>query len=75
MARIQQYKEDYPLVQEAPDGGLTPQMIIKTLWELTNGDATVSYTHLMSAKEGLCKAIECLKSVLVYEPRTGMFWA
>ena len=42
MARIQQYKEDYPLVQEAPDGGLTPQMIIKTLWELTNGDAIIT---------------------------------
>lgn len=42
MARIQQYKEDYPLVQEAPDGGLTPQLIIKTLWELTGGDAILT---------------------------------
>ena len=42
MARIAQYKEDYPLTQTAPDNGLTPQQIIETLWELTNGDAIIT---------------------------------
>ena len=29
----------------------------------------------MSVKEGLEKAIECLKSVLVYEKAGAMWWA
>lgn len=45
---------------------------------LANYDGALSIEHedsLMSAKEGLCKAIDCLKAVLIYEPRTDMFWA
>lgn len=29
----------------------------------------------MSGREGLLKAIQCLKNVLIYEDRGNMYWA
>ena len=41
-------------------------------------DYAVSIEHedsLMSGREGLLKAIACLKNVLIYEERGSMYWA
>ena len=41
-------------------------------------DYAISIEHedsLMSGKEGLLKAVEFLKDVLIYEDRGEMFWA
>ena len=45
---------------------------------LAGYDYAISIEHedsLMSGKEGLLKAIQCLKNVLIYEDRGSMFWA
>ena len=41
-------------------------------------DYAISIEHedsLMSGREGLLKAIQCLKNVLIYEDRGNMYWA
>ncbi len=45
---------------------------------LAGYDYAISIEHedsLMSGKEGLLKAIQCLKNVLIYEERESMYWA
>ena len=45
---------------------------------LAGYDYAVSIEHedsLMSSKEGLLKAVECLKDVLIFEEKGEMFWA
>ena len=45
---------------------------------LAGYDHAISIEHedsLMSGREGLVKAIECLKEVLIFEDRGAMFWA
>ncbi len=45
---------------------------------LAGYDYAISIEHedsLMSGKEGLLKAIQCLKNVLIYEERGNMYWA
>lgn len=45
---------------------------------MANFDGALSIEHedcLMSGREGLKKAIECLKSVVLYEERGAMYWA
>ena len=45
---------------------------------LAGYDYAVSIEHedsLMSSREGLLKAVECLKKVLIFEDRGEMFWA
>ena len=45
---------------------------------LAGYDYAISIEHedsLMSGREGLLKAIQCLKNVLIYEDRGEMFWA
>ena len=45
---------------------------------LVGYDYAVSIEHedsLMSSKEGLLKAVECLKEVLIFEDKGEMFWA
>ncbi len=45
---------------------------------LAGYDYAISIEHedsLMSGKEGLLKAISCLKNVLIFEDRGSMFWA
>lgn len=45
---------------------------------LAGYDYAISIEHedsLMSGKEGLLKAIQCLKNVLIFEDRGNMFWA
>ena len=45
---------------------------------LAGYDYAISIEHedsLMSGREGLLKAIECLKNVLIFEERGSMYWA
>ena len=45
---------------------------------LAGYDYAISIEHedsLMSSKEGLLKAVECLKNVLIFEEKGEMFWA
>jgi len=45
---------------------------------LAGYDYAISIEHedsLMSGREGLLKAIQCLKNVLIYEDRGNMYWA
>lgn len=45
---------------------------------MVNYDYAISIEHedsLMSGKEGLLKAISCLKNVLLYEDKGSMYWA
>ena len=49
-----------------------------TALRLAGYDYAISIEHedsLMSGREGLLKAIQCLKNVLIFEERGNMYWA
>ena len=68
------------LIDENTAGWNTRRMgkVELAVLRLAGYDYAISIEHedsLMSGREGLLKAIQCLKNVLIYEDRGEMLWA